>query len=321
MKKRILSVLLALFLVFGAAFSLAGRVGAFGDYDGDYDFGGGWDDYDYDNDYDYDDDDYDYNYGGNDGYYYGGSSGGSSSSGGGSGFIGALIFVAIIAAIIILANRKKKGGGQRPQQRPVDAGAKPTDAATLKPVQEYLKLDPTFSEAQFKEKLANLFVQFQNGWQDKDLEPLRPYMSDAYFAQMDRQLDAYRKNNRTKMIERIAVLGVELSGWKQENGSDVMIARLNTRFTTYTVDDRTGNLLNGSKTAEKFMDYEWQLIRTSGKTTVQGGGVTVQNCPNCGATVNINQTAKCEYCGSIITVDAYDWVVNGIKAISQRTVG
>ena len=69
------------------------------------------------------------------------------------------------------------------------------------------------------------------------------------------------------------------------------------------------------------MDYEWALQRSSGKTTVAEGGMTVQNCPNCGATININRTAQCEFCGSIVTVDAYDWVVSGIKAISQRTVG
>ena len=138
---------------------------------------------------------------------------------------------------------------------------------------------------------------------------------------MDRQLDQYRRTGQTKYIERIAVLGVSLSGWMQESGNDVIIARLNTRFTTYTLDDNTGNLVKGSRTAEKFLDYEWQLLRTSGKTTVGGSGVKVQNCPNCGATININRTAKCEYCGSIVTVDSYDWVLNGIKAISQRTVG
>ncbi len=318
MKKQVVSVLLALVLTITCALAFVGRVGAFGDYDGgnDYgDIGGGYDSGDdWGNDNDWDNDNYDSN-----DYYIGGVGSGSSGSGGGGGsVVGAVVIVIIIVVIIILVNRKKNGGAAH---RPVAAGGTVTDPNTLKPVNEYLKLDPTFSESQFKEKLANMFVQFQNGWQDKNLEPLRPYMSDAYYAQMDRQLDSYRRDKRTKMIERIAVLSVDISGWKQESGNDVMIARLKTRFTTYTVDDNTGNILQGSKTAEKFMDYEWQLLRSSGKTTVAEGGVKVQNCPNCGATININRTAKCEYCGSIVTVDSYDWVVNGIKGISQRTVG
>ncbi len=317
MKKRIFTILFAFVLVFSCVVMLANRAGAFGDFDGGYDYGGdvgGNDSYDWDNDNDYDwgNDD---NGGGF--VYYGGGSGGDYSGGDGSSIIGALVIVAIIVIVVILIKRKN-GTAQHPV---VQAGGTVTDPSTLKPMSEYRQLDPMFSESAFTEKLSNLFVQFQNGWQAKDLEPLRWYMSDAFFAQMDRQLDSYRINKRTKMIERIAVLGVNLSGWKQENGNDVVIARLNTRFTTYTVDDATGNVLQGSKTAEVFMDYEWQLIRSTGKTTVAEGGVTVQNCPNCGATININRTAKCEYCGSIVTVDSYDWVVNGIKGISQRTVG
>ena len=311
MKKRVLCIIFAFLFVCISAVSLAAVSRAAGDFDGGADFGG-----DSGGDYGggYDSDDYDY--GGGFGYSSGSSSG--SSGGGGGAFFG-LVIVIIIVVVIILANRKKGQGVI--QQTPVNAGGTATDASTLSPMQSYLQLDPAFSEAEFKEKLSNLFVQFQNDWQGKNLEPLRPYFSDAFYAQMDRQLDQYRQNYKTKYIERVAVLGITLSGWKQESGNDVIIARLNTRFTTYTLDDRTGNLLNGSRTAEKFLDYEWQLQRPSGRTTVGGSGIKVQNCPNCGATININRTAKCEYCGSIVTVDSYDWVLNGIKAISQRTVG
>ena len=146
-------------------------------------------------------------------------------------------------------------------------------------------------------------------------------MTDAFFAQMERQLDRYRVNKQTNRIERIAVLDVSISGWKQEKGNDVIIARLKTRITDYVTDDLTGEIVRGSNTAEKFMDYEWELIRTSGTKTAEQSGTTVHNCPNCGAVLNINHTAKCEYCGSIVTVEAHDWAVNGIKCIYQRTEG
>ena len=338
MKKRVLCVIIAALIVCVGVLSLSRMASAFGDYDGDYDFGGndydfGGNDYDFGgNDYDYDDDN-DFDIGGF-GFFGGGSDWGSGSGSGSSSsgsrsisFIGACVIVGIILLFFIL--RKRRGSGNVGSQghtyaQPqvvTGAGATATDPNSLRPVSEYLTLDPGFSEAAFKEKLSNLFVQMQQCWQNKNLETLRPYFSDGFYAQMDRQLDPYRQNGRTKMIERVAVMDVQLSGFKQEEGRDVMIARLKTRFTTYTIDDKTGNMLSGSRSAEKFMDYEWELSRASGKTTQADGGVTVQNCPNCGAPVNINRTAKCEYCGSIITVDSYDWVLGGIKAISQRTVG
>ena len=330
MAKRILAVVVSLVLVFGCILSCTVSSHAFGDYDGDYDYGD-WDN-DWGNDWDDDDDNYGYGYGYS-GYSDGDGYGGSSGSIAGTGVLFALFLIIFITSILYMSKRRKQSKGRSSQQNRSVPRGNPVlnegfrrgilieEETDLKPIEEYTAIDPSFSPSAFKEKIANLFVQFQQGWQNKDLEPLRPYMSDGYYAQMDNQLDMYRRNHRTKYIERIAVLDVKISGWKQEAGNDVIIVRIKSRFTTYTVDDNTNKILNGSKTAEKFMDYEWLLIRSTGHITASSKGVKVQNCPNCGATVNINHTAKCEYCGSIITVNDYDWVVNGIKGIAQHTVG
>ena len=300
MRRRLIAALVVLSVLAAGLAAFAWQSGAFGDFDGGADFGG--------------DSGGGYDGGGYDSYdsYDGDSGGGSGEGSAASVILGAML---VGGLLIGSAVSKRKGGATRP------AGAKPTDPTTLKAPNAYLTLDPNFSEAQFKEKLANWFVQFQTCWQDKNIEPVRPCMTEAFYAQMDRQLDAYRKGHRTKMIERVAVLNVKLSGWKQENGRDVMIARLNTRFVTYTVDDQTGKILAGSQTAEKFLDYEWELVRASGRRTTPEDGLTVRSCPNCGAAIDINRTAKCPYCGSVVTVSDFDWALDAIRAISQRTVG
>ena len=320
-KPRWLCVLLSCVLVIGA-FSMAAHAD-FGDFGGDSDYGdyggGGFDfgsddDYDFGNDNDNDNDD---NY-----YYFGGTDGGSSGSSGSgqsdSSIIGTLLFVAVIAFIIFMIVRSKKGG-----KKAVMPGAAATDMSTLRPVQEYLALDPSFSEAEFREKLGNMYVQFQNAWQAKDMEPLRPYLTDAMYNKCDRQLDALRQNHQTNRIERVSVLGVDLMGWKQEGGFDMMVARLRTRIVDYVVDDRSGEVIRGSNTAEKFMEYEWDLLRSSGLTTASAaaGGTTAQSCPHCGATIDINRSAKCPFCDSILTTDTFDWAVSEIKGLAQRTNG
>ena len=306
MWKKLLAVLLSVMLLCGAVSVLAHA--DFGDYGGDYDFGGG----------DYDSGGYDYDFGDDDddgGYYFVGGSDGSSGSGGGSSILGGVVLAAIIILVIYMSRRKKGG------QAPVMPGAQATDASTLRSMNDYLALDPQFSEAAFREKLSNMYVQFQNAWQDKDLTPLRPYLTDAFFNKCDRQLDAYRQNRQTNRIDRPSVLGVELVGWKQEAGVDLVVARLRTRIVDYVVDDATGSVVRGSNTAEKFMEYEWDLVRTSGQTTGESAGTTVQSCPHCGAPIDVNHTAVCEYCGSVLTTDTFDWAVREIKGLSQRTVG
>ncbi|MEG2004366.1 MAG: hypothetical protein RR057_07175, partial [Clostridia bacterium] len=106
----------------------------------------------------------------------------------------------------------------------------------------------------------------------------------------------------------------------QNDVNDMIYARLNTRVTDYVVDDKTGDIIRGSDKAEKFMEYEWTLVRTKGKQTSTEEQTESIHCPSCGAPLNINKTAKCEYCGAVVSTNDYDWVISAIKGISQRTV-
>ena len=222
------------------------------------------------------------------------------------------IFAVIVIVLIIDANKKSRFT----RRVTVDNATPLTD---LKPMSDYLRLDPNFDEVQFREKLANWYVQLQNAWQKKDISSLRPYLTDDFYAQMEMQLQSDIEAHRTNIIDRIAVLSVQLKGYKQENGEDKIIAYLNTRIIDYTIDDNTGHVLYGNKNVEKFMTYEWLLTRTSGQLTGEQEAMQSVVCPHCGATLNINKTAKCDYCGSIITVEEHGFVISSIKGLSQRT--
>ena len=322
--KRFKFAVIAVVLAAVLAFSVCAHAD-FGNYAGDYDYGGGFDSYDYGADYDsydygdydsYDSDDSADSYGG--GYYYVDSNDDNSGDDGGSsplGIVFAALFVILIIVVIISAG-KKKGTSKQTRVMP---GATPTNAASLKRIDEYLGLDPDFSESEFKEKVANMYVQFQNAWQKKDMEELRPYLTESLYAQCERQLQEFRRNKQTNRVERIAVLDVNPVGWKQQDGNDIMVVRLRTRIVDYVVDDASGNVVRGSNTAEKFMEYEWSLARTSGKKTSDFTGTQAHSCPHCGAPLELNKSAKCEYCGSIIETDTFNWAVREIKGISQRT--
>ena len=193
-------------------------------------------------------------------------------------------------------------------------------AKKLKPIEKYSALDPNFDEENIKTLMANLFVQMQDAWHVKDISPLRPYMTDAFYNQMERQLEEFRTNHRTDYTERIAVLDVNIKGWRQSGGRDYLTVGLNSRFVSYVLDDVTGKLLSGDRNREKFMEYEIELSRKKGSLTrPEAEGVKSDTCPHCGAPIKLNASAKCEYCGSIITAVNTDWAICSMKGISQRT--
>ena len=275
----------------------------FGDFGGDTDYGGDWDSggsWDSGNDYSSND-------------YYGGG----SSSGGGGSLIPSVIIAVII--IIIVMNKDKHKGKKGRQAGPRPQGAAVTPASALKPMSGYTALDPAFNEAAFRERMSNLYIQMQQDWHNKNIEPLKPYFTDAYWNQMDRQLDQKRQSGQTPCTERVTVLETTPRGFYQTGGMDHIVVKVRARLVAYVIDDRTGNVISGDRNREKFMEYEWDVCRKSGVTT-QTAGMQSISCPHCGAPLDINQTAKCPYCGSIVTVVNEDWALNNIKGVSQQTI-
>ena len=183
----------------------------------------------------------------------------------------------------------------------------------LKPIEQYYKLDPEFDGEGIKSLTANLYVQLQDSIQAKDISSLRPYMTNEFYSQVDRQIDSLRKQHKTAYTENIAVLGVTLKGWRQAAGMDYITLGLNSRIISYVLDDITGKLLSGDRTREKFIEYEIDLSRKRGIITAHKSNlIQAKTCPNCGAPVDLNASAKCQYCGTVINQVNIDWAVCAI---------
>ena len=224
--------------------------------------------------------------------------------------------VAAIVGVIIIISMANKGN-KSSKSKPVAPGAQRT--GNLRPMSEFKELDPEFDEAVLREKLSNLYIQMQNEWHNRNIESLKPYFTDAFYNQSERQIKQKIENHQTPCTERVAVFEVTPRGFYTSGGMDHIIVCVKSRLVAYTIDDNTGQVISGDKNKEKFMEYEWDICRKSGTLTNKTDGMKTVNCPNCGAPLNINQTTKCPFCMSVINIVNEDWALNGIKGISQRT--
>lgn len=215
--------------------------------------------------------------------------------------------IVVIAIWIDLSERKKKRS----------AGKKPKN---LRPVEELLDADPDFDEAALCEQISNLYVRMQNAWTAKDFSVMRPFFTDSLYQQFDRQLQQIAAAGRTNHIDDIGVLDVSLLGWKEKDEKQWLTARVKTRITIYSTDDKTGEIVSGSQKEVKLMEYEWTLVRASDQRTLGEEEVRSVHCPNCGATLSINHSAECPYCGSVVTCNEYGWTIAQIRGIAQKTV-
>ena len=243
---KILVFVLCILLMMLPAFAGAD----FGDFSGDSDYGGSWD-----SGSDWSSSSWDSDY--SSGSYYDDDSDVSGID------IG--ISLAVMAAIVVLGliidvsekrKKKKQYGAGRPQSaqgRP--QGAQRTPDSRLQPLGDLAVTDPSFDANAMQEKISNLYVQMQNCWTDKNIESLRPYFTDAFFTQMERQLNGLKSRGLTNHVDRIAVLGVNLRGFYKQGGDEHLIVELRTRIVDYTVQDSDKKLVSGDRNREKFMTF------------------------------------------------------------------
>ena len=247
------------------------------------------------------------------------------------GWLPAIIVIGALIALIIWGTHDSKPtirkgrskGANNVSHAPtkgVDVGDRSTKQSSLRQMSEYRSVDPDFDESALVEHISNLYVRMQNCWTAGDISELRPYFTDALFTQFERQLAQLTAAGKVNHVDRISVQNVTLRGFRQDGGKDHIIAKVETRIVDYTVDKSTGNVVSGSDSREKFMTYEWDMTRSSGFGTLKKDGVGKKSCPNCGAPLDINVSARCEYCGGVITSSEHDWAIAKITGLSQKTM-
>ncbi len=160
-----------------------------------------------------------------------------------------------------------------------------TITKNLKPVSEYSDIEPDFDPQVLVDYISALYPKLQETWTAGNINPVQKYMTHEFFERMNNKLQVLNKNNQTDYTDDITVLEVSLKGWQHYSENYYMTAFIRTRIKSYIVDNLTGNIISGSRTREKFMTYEWDLMR------------------------NVNNNAK----------KSPDWIICNIKGLSQHT--
>lgn len=158
---------------------------------------------------------------------------------------------------------------QQPEyQQPPHPYAPPQDNMATG-ISHIRQMDASFDEQRFSDSVMDLFFKIQGAWMNRDLAPvstlLTPVMRQALQSDIDRLLREHRINR----LENIAVRSVEIIEAWQEGGYDFITTRIYANLLDYTTHDKSGEVLEGSKTEPvKFEEY-WTVTRPVGPNTWQ----------------------------------------------------
>lgn len=126
------------------------------------------------------------------------------------------------------------------------------------------QMDPRFDEVGFKEWCNDTFFRIQAAWMHRDLEKMRPLLTEEMQEEFRKQIDELRAKRQLNTLENIAVRSVELTEAWQEQGMDYITVRFLASLLDYNVDEASGKVVSGSDSEPvKFEEY-WTWVRPVG---------------------------------------------------------
>ncbi len=130
---------------------------------------------------------------------------------------------------------------------------------------EYIRqMDPGFEEGRLQEACTDLFFKVQAAWGNRDLEPIRAILTQEMYSQLSEDVERLKKERRINRLENIAVRSVELTEAWQERGQDYVTVRFLANLLDYTVDEGTGQVVEGSRTDPVKFEEFWTFTRPVG---------------------------------------------------------
>ncbi len=289
-------------------------VGSFESYDSySSDWGSDWSSYDYDYDYDYDNYDYDYD------YDYDSSLGYSNFSFG--GYLGFIILISIVIFVFkSIYKGKMRNKNLYEDSDKVLASRRPKVNTNMYGLEEKVIVekikenDELFNEEKFKSWSKDIFIKLQESWMNRNWNTIRAIETTELFEMHQKQLQGYIDNHQINIMERICVKTAEIADFSRTGGNDVITVLLRTKMIDYIIDDRTKEMIRGNSNTEIHSTYKMVFIRKTGiKTNLETKKIDAKNCPNCGAPTEITTSGKCEYCGSIINIGEFDWMLSSLE--------
>uniref|UniRef100_A0A7V4GAA0 Tim44 domain-containing protein n=1 Tax=Desulfobacca acetoxidans TaxID=60893 RepID=A0A7V4GAA0_9BACT len=126
------------------------------------------------------------------------------------------------------------------------------------------QMDPLFTEDRFRDLVMDNFFKIQGAWSDRDMSSVKHLLTDEMYRILQEDAAKMRADGIINKLENIAVREVNLTEAWQEAGQDFITVRVYANLLDYSVDEKTGEVVAGSKTDPvKFEEY-WTFVRAVG---------------------------------------------------------
>lgn len=176
-------------------------------------------------------------------------------------------------------------------------------------IEEFKKWEPSFEESMFYSKINLVFIKLMTARMTDKLEEVKHLISDDLYEKEKKRLKDNQENGIKQMYDELNVKDSEIVDIKVNENVYIIKVCLHSRYMDYIINLSNGNLVSGNNSARVQRDY--MLIFEKKKDAKEQG--IIRRCPGCGASINVNSSGICEYCGTTYNLEHYDWILSQLE--------
>ncbi len=160
-------------------------------------------------------------------------------------------------------------GGSQPQAQPqaqmYEAQAVATGPNDLDRGVSFIRqMDSGFDPARFGDTASDIFFRVQAAWIARDLSQASASITPEMAGTLQKDCDRLRNQGRINRLDNIAVRSVTVTEAWQESGQDFVTAHFLASLLDYTVDERSGQVVEGNRTEPVKFEEFWTFVRPVG---------------------------------------------------------
>ena len=128
-------------------------------------------------------------------------------------------------------------------------------------IAEIRTTDPGFDEKYFIEIASDVFFKLQAGWMRRDLASFSHLLGQQLVGEYEKHFAEMKANGHINKLESIAIRKVEVVDAGKQGNEDFVTVLFTANLLDYTVDDKTGDVVEGSTTDPVKFAEKWTWAR------------------------------------------------------------
>ncbi len=172
-----------------------------------------------------------------------------------------------------------------------------------------LKEDSNFSEATFKAKADNVFIQLYTAVMKQDLQKVKHFLSEKVYKKYNERIKQLQSANQIQIYDELNVSNTNIISINElEDKFEISVSML-VKYLDYFISKDTRKYISGDRNdrVEKNINLKFSKIKNAKSLG------NARKCTGCGANIDINKNGVCQYCGSVFLLKQYDWILEDIS--------